>query len=109
MTKRSTGEGNGKPLQYSCLETPVNCVKRQRAAERNTPVSKETGASVLKLWWGWVSVAGHSRYYTEQNLDHFTISKNVNTREGVEQMDPFYTVGGNVNWYSHKENSMEVL
>ena len=24
----STGEGNGKPLQYSCLEDPMNCVKR---------------------------------------------------------------------------------
>ena len=25
----STGEGNGKPLQYSCLENPVNGMKRQ--------------------------------------------------------------------------------
>ena len=32
-------------------------------------------ASVLKLWWGWISVADHSRYYTEQNLGHFTIFK----------------------------------
>ena len=24
-----TGEGNGKPLQYSCLENPVNSMKRQ--------------------------------------------------------------------------------
>ena len=24
----STGEGNGKPLQYSCLENPVNNMKR---------------------------------------------------------------------------------
>ena len=27
--------------------------------------------------------------------------------EGVEEKEPFYTVGGNVNWYSHCENSME--
>ena len=26
----STGEGNGKPLQYSCLEDPMNSVKRQK-------------------------------------------------------------------------------
>ena len=26
----STGEGNGKPLQYSCLENPVNSMKRQK-------------------------------------------------------------------------------
>ena len=25
----STGEGNGKPLQYSCLENPMNGMKRQ--------------------------------------------------------------------------------
>ena len=25
----STGEGNGKPLQYSCLENPTNNMKRQ--------------------------------------------------------------------------------
>ena len=26
----STGEGNGKPLQYSCLESPINSMKRQK-------------------------------------------------------------------------------
>ena len=27
---RPTGEGNGKPLQYSCLENPMNSIKRQK-------------------------------------------------------------------------------
>ena len=26
----STGEGNGTPLQYSCLENPMNIMKRQK-------------------------------------------------------------------------------
>ena len=26
----STGEGNGKPLLYSCLENPMNSTKRQK-------------------------------------------------------------------------------
>ena len=26
----STGEGNGKPLQYSCLENHMNSMKRQK-------------------------------------------------------------------------------
>ena len=26
----STGEGNGKPLPYSCLENPMNSMKRQK-------------------------------------------------------------------------------
>ena len=25
-----TGEGNGKPFQYSCLENPMNSMKRQK-------------------------------------------------------------------------------
>ena len=25
-----TGKGNGKPLQYSCLENPMNSMKRQK-------------------------------------------------------------------------------
>ena len=28
--KTSTGEGTGKPLQYSCLENPVNSMERQK-------------------------------------------------------------------------------
>ena len=26
----STGEGNGKPLEYSCLENPMKSMKRQK-------------------------------------------------------------------------------
>ena len=35
----STGEGNGKPLQFSCLENPMNSMKRQkdRTLKRWTP------------------------------------------------------------------------
>ena len=32
----STGEGNGKPLQYSCLEKPMNSMRR-----RNDRILKE--------------------------------------------------------------------
>ena len=37
----STGEGNGKPLQYSCLENPMNSMKRQndRIPEEELPRS----------------------------------------------------------------------
>ena len=38
-----TGEENGKPLQYSCLENPMNCMKRETAVtlkdEHPTPSS----------------------------------------------------------------------
>ena len=32
----------------------------------------------------------------------------INAREGMEKKEPSYTVGGNLNWYSTMENSMEV-
>ena len=32
-----------------------------------------------------------------------------NVGKGVEKREPLYTVGGNVNWCSHLENSMELL
>ena len=37
----STGEGNGKPLQCSCLENPMNCMKSQndRILEEKFPRS----------------------------------------------------------------------
>ena len=35
----STGEGNGKPLQYSCLENPMNSMKRQNDNEKDLPRS----------------------------------------------------------------------
>ena len=30
LTKQSTGEVDGKPLQYSCLENPMNSMKREK-------------------------------------------------------------------------------
>ena len=39
----STGEGNGKPLQYSCLENPMNSMKRQN----DTILKEELPRSVV--------------------------------------------------------------
>ena len=33
----STGEGNGKPLQYSCLENPMNSMKGQKEHWKMSP------------------------------------------------------------------------
>ena len=40
----STGEGNGKPLQYSCLENPVNSMKRQKDRTLKDELSRSVGA-----------------------------------------------------------------
>ena len=40
----STGEGNGKPLQYSCLENPMNSMKRQNDRIMKEELSTSVGA-----------------------------------------------------------------
>ena len=40
----STGEGNGKPLQYSCLENPMNSMKRQNDKILNEDLPRSVGA-----------------------------------------------------------------
>ena len=44
MVERSTGEENGKPLQYSCLENPMNSMKRQKDRILKEELPKSIGA-----------------------------------------------------------------
>ena len=43
----STGEGNGKPLQYFCLENPMNSMKRQNDRILKEELPRSVGASML--------------------------------------------------------------
>ena len=43
-TMWSTGEGNGKPLQYSCLENPMNNMKRQNDRILKEELPRSVGA-----------------------------------------------------------------
>ena len=40
----STGEGNSKPLQYSCLENPMNSMKRQKDRTLKEELPRSVGA-----------------------------------------------------------------
>ena len=40
----STGEGNRKPLQYSCLENPMNSMKRQKDRTLKDELPRSVGA-----------------------------------------------------------------
>ena len=40
----STGEGNGKPLQYSCLENPMNTMRRQKDRTVKDGLPRSVGA-----------------------------------------------------------------
>ena len=41
---RFTGEGNGKPLQYSCFENPMNSIKRQTDRTLKDELPRSVGA-----------------------------------------------------------------
>ena len=52
MVKRSegmwsTGEGNGKPLQYSCLENPMNSMKSQNDRILKEKLPRSVGAQYV--------------------------------------------------------------
>ena len=43
----STGEGNAKPLQYSCLENPMNSMKRQNDKILTGELPRSVGAQYV--------------------------------------------------------------
>ena len=47
----STGEGNGKPLQYSCLENPMNTNKRQKDRTLKDEFPRSVGAQYTGEEW----------------------------------------------------------
>ena len=48
----STGERNGKPLQYSCLENPINSMKRQNDRILKEELPRSVGAQFANGdWW----------------------------------------------------------
>ena len=46
-----TGEGNGKPLQYSCLENPMNSMKRQKDRTGRPGVLQSMGSQRVGHDW----------------------------------------------------------
>ena len=48
----STGEGNGKPLPFSCLENPMNSMKRQKDRTLKDELPRLVGAQYATGdWW----------------------------------------------------------
>ena len=49
----STGEGNGKSLQYSCFENPINSMKRQKDRTLKDELPRSVGTQyVAEDQWG---------------------------------------------------------
>ena len=47
----STEEGNGNPLHYSCLEKPMNSMKRQKDRTQKDELPRSVGAQYIGEDW----------------------------------------------------------
>ena len=65
----SIGEGNGKPLQYSCLENPMNSMKRQKDMTLKDELLRLEGAQYAGEEWrnGEIAPEGMKRLSQSQN------------------------------------------
>ena len=57
----STGEGNSKPLQHSCVENPVNSMKRQKDRTLKDELPRLVGAQY--------AIGDPWRYSSKRNED----------------------------------------
>ena len=64
----STGEGNGKPLQYSCLENPMNSMRGQNDRTLKEELPRSVGAHML------LEISGE---ITPERMKGWSQSKNI--------------------------------
>ena len=93
----STGEGNGKPLQYSFLENPMNSMKRGN-----------TGGQYIRE-----KMLNIAHYQRNPNQNYSEVSPHTGQNAiikdstnntcwvGCEEKGTLLYAAGNVNWYSH--------
>ena len=63
----STGEGNGKLLQYSCLENPMNSMKRQKDRTLRDDLPRLVGAQYATEIGGEITPERMKRWSQSKN------------------------------------------
>ena len=63
----STGETNGKPLQYSCLENPMNSMKRQKDMTLKDELHRSVGAQYDTEKSGEITLERMKRWSQSEN------------------------------------------
>ena len=63
----STGEGNGKPLQYSCLENPMKSMKRQKNRTLKDEFHRSVGAQYASEVSGEITPERMKRWSQSEN------------------------------------------
>ena len=64
-----TGEGNGKPLQYSCLENPRDSVERQKDRTLKDEVTRSVGAQYA-TGYQWRTNSGKNEEMEQKQKQH---------------------------------------
>ena len=67
--KWSTGEGNGKPLQYSCLENLMNSMKRQKVTTLKDELPRSVGAQYA-TWDQWRNSSRKNEEMEQKQRQH---------------------------------------
>ena len=65
--RKVLGEGNGKPLQYSSLENPINSVKRQKNRTLKVEFPKSASANMLLEKGGEITPERMKRWGQSEN------------------------------------------
>ena len=77
----STGDGNGKPLQYSCLQNPMNSMKGQKYKILKDELPRSVGA----------------QYITEEQWRNN--SRKNEEMEPKQKQHPVLDVTGGIGWW----------
>ena len=65
----STGEGNGKPLQYSCFENSMNSMKRQKDRTLKDELPRWVGAQYA-IGDQWRNNSGNNKEMESKQKQH---------------------------------------
>ena len=64
---QSPAEWNGKPLQYSCLENPMNSMKRQKGTTLKNELPRFVGDNMLLVKSGEITAERMKRWSQSEN------------------------------------------
>ena len=102
----STGEGNGKPLQYSCLEKPMNSMKRQNDRILKEGLPRSVGAQYATGGqWSYNSIKNEEM---EPKQKQYTVVVVTGDRSKVQCCKEQYCIG-TWNVRSVNQSKLEVV
>ena len=103
----STGEGNGKPPQYSCLENPMNSMKRQKGRTLKDELPRWVGAQYA-TGGQWRNNSRKNEGMEPKQKQHLVVDV---TGDGsrVQCCKEQYCTGGTWNVRSMNQGTLEVV